>query len=507
MCEAEYRMVWLMADSPSQVGFARMRSATYPADPPFHPAELYSEYLFSSKYVSAQNDAYALVREAFANLQLDPGRAGQPDWNPLRGLVEPGQTVLLKPNLVLDRHPKGGDLACLITHGSVVRAVLDYVGLALQGRGRVIIGDSPLQGTDFDAATRAMGLPEIIDFYRQNTPLEVSLVDFRQVHAVMDNRFHVKEWKEVPGDPAGYVEIDLANGSMLAPIARDSHLFRVSNYKVSDTLQYHNERSHRYIVAGSVFDADVIFTLPKLKTHCKAGVTLALKNFVGTVGRKQCLAHHRHGGRLKGGDEYPDANLLKRLSVALEGVIDGHPNRLSREFLRFSYRINERLIKVLKINQLREGAWHGNDTVWRMVLDLVRIACYGRRDGSLADTPQRRVVTVVDGLTAGEGEGPLEATPQQVGCVIAGLNPVAADYVGAACMGYEPARIPLLREARKLSRWPLLDVPIEQVRVCTGAENYSLDAFAALAPGLPLLPPAGWVGHIEVGRGTEAPAS
>ena len=48
---------------------------------------------------------------------------------------------------------------------------------------------------------------------------------------------------------------------------------------------------------------------------------------------------------------------------------------------------------------IRSGNWYGNQTTWRMCLDLNRIALYGRLDGSIADTPQRRLVHIVDAIT------------------------------------------------------------------------------------------------------------
>jgi len=47
---------------------------------------------------------------------------------------------------------------------------------------------------------------------------------------------------------------------------------------------------------------------------------------------------------------------------------------------------------------VRSGNWHGNDTVWRMSLDLNRILLYGNPDGSLRPGGSRkRYFSVVDG--------------------------------------------------------------------------------------------------------------
>jgi len=54
---------------------------------------------------------------------------------------------------------------------------------------------------------------------------------------------------------------------------------------------------------------------------------------------------------------------------------------------------------------------------------------------------------MVDGIVAGEGEGPLGATPVDAGLLVAGRDPSLVDYVAAKAMGYDPERIVLIREA------------------------------------------------------------
>jgi hypothetical protein len=335
----------------------------------------------------------------------------------------------------------------------------------------------------------------VVEEARRSSTVDVQLVDFRKVVSQRDERGHIAAWREAPGDPAGYVTFDLAADSMLAALAGEQSRFRVSNYATSDTRQYHHAASHRYVIARSVLDADVIISVPKLKTHCKVGVTLGLKNFVGMVGRKQCLAHHREGGSAQGGDEYPGRSRLKHWSEQLERRIDGAPVGHRREALKLLYRVNERLIRVLGVNPIRDGGWYGNDTCWRMTLDLVRIARYGRPDGTMADTPQRTILTVVDGIIAGEGEGPLEATARPTGVLIAGLNPVHVDRVAARFMGFDPDRIPLLREALALRRWPLVgEGPPD---VFFNGESVPEKDVGRHRVGPPFKPPFGWVGHIE----------
>jgi uncharacterized protein (DUF362 family) len=477
----------------------------YSKTAPFHPDAVFPEYPFSHLQKGGANPAYRAVREVLWRLGMDRDRFGTAQWNPLGSLVGPGATVVIKPNLVLDRHPRGGPIDALITHGSVVRAILDFVHVALKGSGRVIVGDSPLQTTDFAAAVKASGIDAVVDFYR-GEGRDVELVDFRQVHAQRDERGHIASWKEVPGDPRGTVTFDLGDRSALAPLSPASPRFRVSNYKASDTAQYHGAHEHRYVMARSIFDADLVIDVPKMKTHCKVGVTLGLKNFVGTVSRKQCLAHHRAGGPEQGGDEFPHASRLKALSEQLERMIDGNAVPGIRHALKLAYRVNERLIRMLGIDDTRDGGWHGNDTAWRMTLDLARIVAYGRTDGTMADSPQRAMLTLVDGIVAGEGEGPLEAVAKPTGTVVAGLNVLATDLVTATLMGFDYRQIPLLNHALDAQTpWPLAHFSAAQVKATLDDRMMTLAELARSGQRMRFLPPKGWAGRMELSNGTATP--
>jgi uncharacterized protein (DUF362 family) len=415
----------------------------------------------------------------------------------VRSLLPAGGIALIKPNLVLDRHARGGELRCLVTNASVVEAVLKAIAPTAPGGGRIVVGDSPIQSTDFGAVAHATGLDAVLEQFNAATGQGVALRDFRQVVGVRDERGHILQWREQPGDPSGYVEFDLGADSMLEPLDRDAGRFRVSNYTAEDTLRYHRRGSHRYVVARSVLDADLIVSVPKMKTHCKVGVTLGLKNFVGTVGRKQCLAHHRQGGAADGGDEWPGRSRVKSLSERLERMIDGNPHRVRRDALKLAFRVNERLVRTLRIEPTRDGGWHGNDTCWRMALDLVRIARYGRCDGTMADTPQRRILTVVDGIVAGEGEGPLEAEPVSAGTIVAGVDPVAVDIATAAFMGFDYRRIPLLREALAIRRWPLTSLDPGRLSVRLNGKSMSLGQLSQSPERMRFRAPRGWEGHVE----------
>ena len=74
-----------------------------------------------------------------------------------------------------------------------------------------------------------------------------------------------------------------------------------------------------------------------------------------------------------------------------------------------------------------DGSWEGNRTLWRTILDLNRVLFCADKEGRLRDTPQRRYLTIVDGIGAGAGEVPVGATPVEAGLLACGFDPALSD--------------------------------------------------------------------------------
>jgi hypothetical protein len=93
---------------------------------------------------------------------------------------------------------------------------------------------------------------------------------------------------------------------------------------------------------------------------------------------------------------------------------------------------------------IRSGNWHGNRTTWRMCVDLNRCLYYSDADGEYFDAPKplRKVLTVMDAVVAGEGEGPLSPRDAPVGAILAATDPVALDLVALRLMGFDERKIP-----------------------------------------------------------------
>ena len=136
----------------------------------------------------------------------------------MKAFVQPGQRVLLKPNLVTSFAPE----RAATTHPSVVRAA---ILLAQEAGGLVKVGDSPGMGT-LTRVAQVAGLMPVL----KETGAE--LVDFSTPH-----EFHAPE-------------------NVVAP---------------------------KLTLTKALLDADVLITLPKLKTHAQMSYTGALKNQYGLV--------------------------------------------------------------------------------------------------------------------------------------------------------------------------------------------------------------------------------
>ncbi|MBQ7252626.1 MAG: DUF362 domain-containing protein, partial [Kiritimatiellae bacterium] len=286
----------------------------YPAGAPFDPAESFPEFprLAAGK---EPNPVFAMVREALHALGLDGKRFGTEAWNPLGEFVAPGATILVKPNWVLHRNEGAGGMAEMVTHPSVIRAVLEYVFLARPAR--VILGDAPLQGCDFAALMETEGLAAVIDEFR-GRGLPLAVVDFRRTVS-RESASGIGKVRHVAEGARGlehYVEPDLGADSFLEPVSGGADTFRVTMYDPAKLSSHHARGRHRYLLAREAFEADLVVNLPKLKAHKKAGLTCCLKNLIGLNGMKEYLPHHRCGGA---GDSHP---VRSHFADALEKALD-----------------------------------------------------------------------------------------------------------------------------------------------------------------------------------------
>jgi uncharacterized protein (DUF362 family) len=404
--------------------------------------------------------------------------------------IPDGARVVIKPNLVMHQNHGPWGIEPLITHQSLIQAVAEAA--LRSGASQVVVGDAPLQTCDFHELLSATQLDRWAEALLQSEPRFKGIRDFRRTISRVVNGVRIAAEELLPEE--SFVIFDLARNSLLEPISDDRQSFRVTCYDPRLMARTHAPGKHQYLVARDIIEADVIINLPKLKTHKKAGVTCSLKNLIGINGNKEFLPHHRVGSASAGGDCYPENSPVKR---AVEYSLDRQNMAASATSGRLWSELAVNLNRVARLTGDTlgtEGSWSGNDTIWRTCLDLNRILLYGRADGSLADEPQRRVLHIVDAVTAGHGDGPLAPQPLPLGLLIGGSNPAAVDWVGAMLLGFDPNRIPVVREAFAHFQWPIASFAASDVVLRgdkgSGAIN---EAARNWAPPASAAYPMGWL--------------
>jgi len=249
------------------------------------------------------------------------------------------ERILLKPNLV-------GDLDYSTTKPEVIEALV----LLMKGAGKeVTIGEGSAAAGGFNVVGP--------DVYRTR---KSDILDGMQKHVF---------------DKLGYGELAESNNIQLI----NFHGGDLVEVQVEDGLFM-----DKIILHKSIAETDMLCSVPMMKTHVLATVTLGLKNLIG----------------LYPGSEY--------YSV--------------RSWLH------------------DRAAEAGSPGIAFEILDIVRATKPG--------------LTVIDGTTAMEGDGPSEGTLVDMGLIIASSNPLAADMVASKIMGFEPHKIPHLSMAMKAGLGP-----------------------------------------------------
>jgi len=441
----------------------------------------------------AANDTLAMldpggaVYSAVANLLERLGLPG------LRGLVEPGDRVLIKPNWVSDSHPDGDEhIFGNITHGAIV-AVLADMALRRAGEdGEVIVGEVTTQEANFARMCSLTGMWQVAAALETKHGRGIELLDLRSQIARLGPDGLVHSLRRAPGlahdgypfgDPTGYAYIDLGNESQHA--ARDdlAGLLRVTDYTFSagmkqaqaeETTAQHSAGRHRYCIPRMVLSSDVFICVPKLKTHVKAGITLALKNLIGINARKALIPHRKAGPVGDGGDEWPDDATIEAADAGLRA-------------------------NLAAVREARDANWYGNDTLWRTILDLNAILRYGTAEGGMGRSPQRRYLAVVDGIEGSDGSGPTQGRRRRDGVLLAGTDPVCVDTIGAALMGFDWRAFPHIARAYGLApSTRLTDARPDDIAVSARPARLgdwqTLDRAASLA----YQAPPGWVTRVEL---------
>ncbi|MFC1734855.1 DUF362 domain-containing protein [Candidatus Hydrogenedentota bacterium] len=467
----------------------------YPTSTPYHPPEKYPE--IPRDEVEPENQVFAWVRETLRNLDLDKENFGTASWNPLKDIVKPGMTVFIKPSTVRHSHTEGKDVLSVIVHGSIIRAMLEYVCIAMKDEGRIIVGDSQVVVGLFDETQMAAGIDKVVEWHRAHSPIPIEHFDLRLSRSKRTWLYGKWGRKKIEHDPRGYQLVDLGNKSYFKDI--DATKLRINCAPHQNMYKHHSNGRHEYLFPKSFLESDVIINLPKLKTHRRTGVTLALKNLMGLPAMKDSLPHWQNGCPEEGGDQYLHPSPRKRTCTKLDDIIQSNPHipvkfvcAVVKKILWNSHRI------IPFKDDYYEAMWYGNDTLWRTLLDLNRTAFYADKNGVIQDTPQRGHFCLLDGILAGERDGPVSVDVVQAGVLIAGLNPVAVDCVGTSLMGFDIDKVPLVSKGIDDCEhtFPVFFGKREDIQVIDGPDVLSLSQFAERR-NLRFEPHPNWKNHIE----------
>lgn len=484
-----------------KVFFEWLEQSEYPRTLPYDPEVKYPECPFEFAVSSSEkNDIYRMIREIFIANDMDRENVDTAKWNPLGEYIVPGNVVLIKPNMVshvnIAEKDKKKGLDCLITHPSVVRCLFDYVYIALQGRGKIIIADAPVQNCDFEILLKDSGYKELFCYLKRKETLDLSIdfADLRETVLYWSNG----EMRQCENPKKKYksVVVDLGEESFFYDIKNKKKL-RVTNYAARDTITHHINGKNEYCVSEALLDADVIVNIPKPKTHRIAGYTAALKNMIGTNTRKEYLPHHRQGGEKSGGDEYLDSNqILKYMNTKGNDVKNwalkyqfAHVTKIANDFSR---RIG-RVLNRKEENRKQFGMWYGNDTIWRSILDVNHIVYFCNRNGIMCKEKQRKVIHFGDMIVCGEKEGPLQPSYKKVGGILFSDHPIMFDYCVVKLMGFHYKKFPVLVNALKDKL--LMEEDNEKMMLRSNVERYNV-AVEEIKDNFAFEPTTGWKGHI-----------
>ena len=155
--------------------------------------------------------------------------------------------------------------------------------------------------------------------------------------------------------------------------------------------------------------------------------------------------------------------------------------------------------KFFSKEQNREGSWHGNDTIWRTIIDINRIIKYADKEGKLCDTPQRKIFAIADMIIVGEKEGPLLPSPKSGGIIAMGEDLVCFDEVVATILGLDINKIPLFQHLREKRKYPIVKEN-EHALIVSNSEKLNNKAISQITreEAINIEPSSGWKGYIEI---------
>ena len=362
--------------------------------------------------------------------------------------------VVIKPNWVQEANEeKDEEWEAVIFSPDLLIFVVRSISSRLCARSTVTLCDAPHTYASFEKIVGRGDLRNRIEILSRDYPdITFEILDLRREIWRRDGKV-VVERKENKPDPRGYVRYNLGTQSLFFGHPGEGQYYG-ADYDTEVVNRHHSGDIQEYLLAGTPIACDFFVNCAKLKTHKKTGLTACLKNLVGINGDKNWLPHHTRGSEDSGGDEFP-GNMA--VSGQLESKLKALGKRLAIRFggiglLAFKIMRNAGIMFLGDSNKsIRNGNWWGNNTCWRMVLDLNRCLLLGNLDGSFRPLSNKKpYLGIVDGIVGGEGSGPISPTPIESKVVIAGDCPLEVDMTCARLMGFDMGKIPLVSKGMEL---------------------------------------------------------
>ncbi len=376
-------------------------------------------------YGPGTNQAYDLIWQTVADLHLGPYA------NPLRDLVEDVNgdqeiRVVLEPNWVEYYPVRGGvgdpeGRSPAYTHPAMMRPMVDMAVAA--GATEIIIGDS--SGNPDNSCVANMGYQELITWLANHYPT-VDITPY-PVNFQDTGKFT-------------WATLGTGSGGESAYAGSGYSYYHLRKANVGESSQYFaTADSHgmpgpgvtacmgAYAVTDYLIDADVIVNMPKVKVHFHNPNTLAIKNWVGTT------------------------------------MLCTYNNYSNVGSCRISHTMHS-------TSSIYEESF-GNDCMWRELADLHRIYLYWVRGSGVQPTPQRKYLTVMDGIVCGETDLYFNGGPThwRANTVLASVDPVAIDAVTSRIQRYKFDNTPITNNANAVSDWPIGTSDPGELRVVSGA--------------------------------------
>lgn len=416
----------------------------------------------------------------------------------------PGNWVVIKPNLVKQhKETDPNEWASVITSPNLIKQVCLYVCQKLEGNGRISICDAPQTDSSFSEIRKLLDMEDFIEDCKKKYGIPIEFIDLRNEEWV-NKEGVIVERKKIGGDINGSIAYNLGKHSFFYGNSGEGKYYG-ADYESKVVNYHHSGERQEYLLAGTPMKCDVFINMPKLKTHKKTGVTLNLKNLVGINADKNWLPHHTEGSPRNHGDQFPDMSLKRRLEQVAVSIARTIALKLPVLGPRIAIRMRKAGSKVFGETQkvIRSGNWYGNNTTWRMALDLNRCLLYGQEDGTLNDNIEpKRYYSVLDGIIGMEGQGPMQGEHVDTGIVIGGEDPVAVDMVAARVMGFDWRKIPVIREAFNIEKYPITKLNPEHVQVESDVKEWNGNFINEIEKKefFHFEPHFGWKGHIEYNR-------